>query len=152
MSIVCSCGSHRVKLMWDVHGTGLWCAGCGASLRPSDLPVPDELADRVRSWNRRCASLGRQEMFERRPVPPEEWQALEEEARRLRLELDRHVRTYLYRPVRGLPPDGAPVCPDCGRPLTMVRAQGGYRSGICEECLYWVVYREPGGRPARPSG
>lgn len=144
--IVCTCGSRRVKLMWDWTGSGLWCADCGRALDPSGLPVPDELAQRVRAWNDRCAALARQELAGH-PAAAGWREAMEAEAAELRDALDRYVPAYLYRLVAA-PPAGAPLrCPQCGRCLPVEGRAGGFAWAACEECLLWIAYPE-GGREA----
>lgn len=142
MAIVCTCGSHRVKLMWEYYGWGLWCAHCGRPLRPEDLPIPADLAEQVVAWNRRCAELARRELGQRGRAGAE-WRRLEEEGRSLRVRMDRHVRTYLYRLVRGEPGLQA-RCPDCLRPLHVQGSRAGITWGLCEECMLWVVAHDPG--------
>lgn len=145
--VVCPCGSHRVKLMWEYYGWGMWCLQCDRPLKPSDLPVPATLAERVQAWNRRCARLARHELAARLPRDPTRWAPLEEEGRQLRLALDRHVPTYLYRALRGAPDHAR--CPDCGRPLQVQGRRPGLAWGLCGECMLWVVCHD-NGRAPRP--
>lgn len=143
MSIVCACGGHRLKLMWDWQGTGLWCAACHRSVDPRDLPLPEDLAGRVAEWNRRCAELGRRELEPGRPREPGAWDRLMAEGRALQRELDRFVPTYWYRLLPD--PPGDPRCPECGRRLASPgRGAAGFAWGTCEECLLWIAYPERG--------
>lgn len=130
--------------MWDFHGSGVWCAECHRELDPSDLPVPEELAERVRRWNARCRQLARAELDGFGAAAPASWDTLEEEAYRTLRELDRYVRAYLYRAVRCVGAAPEPRCPECGRRLDVQGRETGLTWGICEECLLWVALLERG--------